>query len=86
MDRDRRPGRFLLTGSADVASWSELASALVGRMEAVLLWPLSEAEMEAYLDELETFLEEGGVEPEAPGGEPPAACEVLDEIFDDCGG
>ncbi len=47
VDRDRRPGRLLLTGSADVANWSELASALVGRIEPIPLWPLSEGELEA---------------------------------------
>src|SRR5262245_58549853 len=45
VDRDRRPGRLLLTGSADVAGWSDLASALVGRMQALPLWPLSQSEL-----------------------------------------
>jgi uncharacterized protein len=44
VDRDRRPGRFLLTGSANVLLLPRLADALVGRMEILTLWPLSEGE------------------------------------------
>jgi predicted AAA+ superfamily ATPase len=44
VDRDRRPGRFLLTGSADALLLPHLADALVGRMERVTLWPFSQGE------------------------------------------
>ena len=44
VDRDRHPGRFLLTGSANVLLLPRLAHALVGRMEILTLWPLSEGE------------------------------------------
>lgn len=44
VDRDRSPGRFLLTGSANVLLLPRLAEALVGRMEILTLWPLSEGE------------------------------------------
>jgi predicted AAA+ superfamily ATPase len=44
VDRDRHPGRFLLTGSANVLLLPRLANALVGRMEILTLWPLSEGE------------------------------------------
>jgi predicted AAA+ superfamily ATPase len=44
VDRDRHPGRFLLTGSANVLLLPRLAAALVGRMEILTLWPLSEGE------------------------------------------
>jgi predicted AAA+ superfamily ATPase len=44
VDRDRRPGRFLLTGSANVLLLPPLADALVGRMEILTLWPLSSGE------------------------------------------
>src|SRR5688572_23082552 len=43
-DRDRRPGRFLLTGSAHILMLPRLADALAGRMEIVELWPLSQGE------------------------------------------
>ncbi|MGH9842503.1 MAG: ATP-binding protein [Blastocatellia bacterium] len=45
VDRDRRPGRFLLTGSANVLMQPRLAEALVGRMEILTLWPLSQGEI-----------------------------------------
>jgi predicted AAA+ superfamily ATPase len=44
VDRQRQPGRFLLTGSADVLLLPGLADSLAGRMEVLSLWPLSCAE------------------------------------------
>ena len=44
VDRRRTAGRYVLTGSADVTAM--LADALVGRMEAITLWPLSQGELE----------------------------------------
>lgn len=41
VDQDRTPGRFLLTGSADVLLLPQLADSLAGRIEIVHLWPLS---------------------------------------------
>ncbi len=46
VDRDRRPGRFLLTGSANVLFLPRLSEALAGRMEILTLWPLSQGELE----------------------------------------
>ena len=46
VDRDRRPGRFLLTGSANVLLLPKLSESLVGRMEVLVLWPLSQGEIE----------------------------------------
>jgi predicted AAA+ superfamily ATPase len=48
VDRARRPGRFLLTGSANVLLLPELAQYLVGRMELVVLWPFSQGEIESH--------------------------------------
>jgi predicted AAA+ superfamily ATPase len=45
VDRQRQPGRFLLTGSADVLLLPGIADSLAGRMEVLSLWPLSSAEM-----------------------------------------
>ena len=54
VDRDRRPGRFLLTGSANVLQIPKLADAMVGRMEVLTLRPLSQGEIasrrEAFID------------------------------------
>lgn len=46
VDRDRRPGRFLLTGSANVLFVPAVAEALAGRMEVLTLWPFSAAELD----------------------------------------
>ncbi|MBD3222020.1 DUF4143 domain-containing protein [bacterium] len=45
VDRDRRPGRFLLTGSANALFVPRAADSLAGRMEIVRLHPLSEVEI-----------------------------------------
>lgn len=44
VDRDRRPGRFLLTGSANLLELPRLGDSLAGRMEVVDLQPLTAAE------------------------------------------
>ena len=46
VDEDRRPGRFLLTGSAQLMSLPTVADSLAGRMETLTLLPLSQAEIE----------------------------------------
>jgi hypothetical protein len=48
VDRDRRPGRFLFTGSANPLFIPDVAEALAGRIEILTLWPLSEAELEGW--------------------------------------
>jgi len=47
VDEDRRPGRFLLTGSADLMTLPRVAGSLVGRMEVNRLLPLSQGEIES---------------------------------------
>ncbi|MGB8260026.1 MAG: ATP-binding protein [Terracidiphilus sp.] len=54
IDRDRRPGRFLLTGSANPMLLPLLADSLAGRMEVLTLWPFSQGELEGRT---ETFLD-----------------------------
>lgn len=46
VDRHRKPGRFLLTGSSNILLLPRLAEALVGRMQIMNLWPLSQGEIE----------------------------------------
>lgn len=46
VDRHRSPGRFLLTGSANVLLLPRLSESLAGRMEILTLWPLSQGEIE----------------------------------------
>ena len=46
VDLDRRPGRFVLTGSANLLLVPTVTESLAGRMEIARLMPLSEAEKE----------------------------------------
>ena len=45
VDSDRRPGRFLLTGSTDLRILPIVADSLAGRIEAIQLYPLCQAEI-----------------------------------------
>jgi len=45
IDADPRPGRFLLTGSANLMTLPRVADSLAGRMEAIRLLPLAQSEM-----------------------------------------
>ena len=45
VDDDPRPGRFLLTGSANLMTLPRVADSLAGRMEVIRLLPLSQAEL-----------------------------------------
>lgn len=54
VDEDGRPGRFLLTGSANVMTLPRVADSLAGRMETIRLLPLAQAEV---LGRAPTFLE-----------------------------
>ena len=45
VDTDRRPGRFLLTGSANLMTLPRVADSLAGRMATIDLLPLSPAEL-----------------------------------------
>ncbi|MEM7789437.1 MAG: ATP-binding protein [Bacteroidota bacterium] len=69
VDRDRTPGRFLLTGSANVLLVPHLSDSLAGRMEVLRLHPLSQHELAGLAGEAPTFVErlfEGGL-PETTG-------------------
>ena len=46
VDRDRKAGKYLLTGSANVLNLPKLADSLAGRMEIVDLLPFSQGELE----------------------------------------
>ena len=46
VDEDRRAGRFLLTGSANLMALPTVADSLAGRMETLTLLPLSQSEIE----------------------------------------
>lgn len=63
VDQDPRPGRFLLTGSANILTLPTVADSLAGRMEVLRLSPLAQAEMRSARPP--GFLDR------AFGGEPP---------------
>lgn len=46
VDKNRLPGRFLLTGSANILALPRLSESLAGRMEIIHLRPLSQIEIE----------------------------------------
>jgi predicted AAA+ superfamily ATPase len=46
VDNDRRAGRFILTGSANILTLPQVSESLAGRMEIVTLMPISRAELE----------------------------------------
>jgi uncharacterized protein len=50
VDRDPRPGRFILTGSARLLALQSLPDALPGRSETIELWPLSQGEIDSEPD------------------------------------
>lgn len=56
VDRDRRPGRFILTGSANVLLAPKRSDSLAGRMELLRLYPLAQCEVKGvaahFLDAL----------------------------------
>lgn len=68
IDRDRRPGRFVLTGSTNVLLVPALADSLAGRMQIVRLHPLSQVEL---------------ANPGEPQEHAHPASSFLDSVFDD---
>jgi len=53
VDKNRQPGRFLLTGSANVMTLPRLSESLAGRMEIIPLYPFSVGEI---MGKVEGFL------------------------------
>lgn len=51
VDRDRRAGHFLLTGSANVLLLPQMSDSLAGRMRIVTLWPLSQGEIDGVREQ-----------------------------------
>src|SRR6266853_1109698 len=44
IDRDRKPGRFLLTGSANLLLMRQVSESLAGRASYLALWPMTRRE------------------------------------------
>ncbi|MCY4489331.1 MAG: ATP-binding protein [Deltaproteobacteria bacterium] len=68
VDRDRRPGRFLLTGSANLLFVPRVTESLAGRMEIAQLYPLTEVEKERKPGRFLSALLGGTLRPEIKGG------------------
>ncbi len=71
VDEDYRPGRFLLTGSANVLTLPKVADSLAGRMETIRMLPLARAEIEGRKPTFLDRLFDGALEarPDATVGE-----------------
>lgn len=58
LNRDLRPGRFLLTGSTHYGAMPRASQSLTGRAHVMTMWPLSQGELrgrkETFLDDLMT--------------------------------
>lgn len=59
VDTNATPGRYLVTGSANVLSSRRIKDALTGRVDLVRLWPLAQAEIEGTLGNLVDLLFQG---------------------------
>lgn len=77
VDRDRRPGRFLLTGSANLLLAPAVTESLAGRMEMIQLHPLAESEKARRPGGFLKALLEGGFEPGIGSGAGPAGPAAL---------
>ena len=71
VDRDRRPGRFLLTGSANVLTLPKVSESLAGRMEVATLWPLSQGELAHHRERFVDAVLAGELPKSQVGGEDP---------------
>lgn len=60
IDEDRRPGRFLITGSANVLTMPMAQESLAGRIEIATILPLSQAELAGKIPGLLQALFGGG--------------------------
>jgi uncharacterized protein len=68
IDRDRRAGRFLLTGSANLLLLPAVSESLAGRMEIVRLHPLTETEKERRPGQFLARLLAGAFKPRVRAG------------------
>ncbi len=78
VDLEPTPGRFLITGSANIVTHPRIADALPGRVDYMTLWPLSQSEL---AERTPSFLEKafGGKEPSV--GSPPIGREGYADLL-----
>ena len=80
VDRDRRPGRFLLTGSANLLLAPAVTESLAGRMEIVQLHPLTESEKARRPGRFLNALLAGAFEPDLRPGAAPAGPSLAERL------
>ena len=78
VDRDRTPGRFLLTGSSNLLLLPQVTESLTGRMAICDLQPLTEAEKECQSGRFLRRLLDGDIEPRI-GSETPSPGPTAEE-------
>lgn len=78
VDRDTRPGRFLLTGSANLMMLPKVADSLAGRMEIVRLLPLSQSEIRGGQGR---FLDDSFSGKPPPVGEPVLGTDLVELVL-----
>jgi uncharacterized protein len=79
VDRDQRPGRFLLTGSANLLALPKLGDSLAGRMAVINLLPLAQAELRGSAGNLIDRMFAG--DRPVLSGEPIVGDELLDAVI-----
>jgi uncharacterized protein len=81
VDRDRRPGRYVLTGSANLLLLPRLGDSLAGRMEVIQLHPLTAAELVRKPGHfLSTFLD-GGLTPKVVNAPAAPLAELAERVM-----
>jgi predicted AAA+ superfamily ATPase len=81
VDNNRKPGRFILTGSSNILLLPKLADSLAGRMEIIRLRPLAQAEIAAKRPWFLTQLFSADFGPSINKGEYPRLGESLARIL-----
>lgn len=71
IDEARRPGRFLLTGSANVLTLPKVSESLAGRMEVATLWPLSQGELAGHPERFVDAVMDGKLPRSSSAGDDP---------------
>jgi predicted AAA+ superfamily ATPase len=76
VDANRKPGRFLLTGSANLLQLPRLADSLAGRMECLSLHPLTVSEIRRSPGRFLTEFMAGNLKPEITASGTPRPSEL----------
>jgi hypothetical protein len=81
LNRDLRPGRFVLTGSTRYASLPAAAQSLTGRLHVMTLWPLSQGEIDGVEERFAQRLLTDPATLVAPAASGTARTEYVDRIL-----